>query len=305
VIKSFEKWHGCKNDFMIIWLTENEGDIVFDSIKRQASQFCSKSGDGVGADGILVLHHRLSSDPLPYAMTIINSDGSIASNCGNGLRVAALSIRRRHIELGKEAPMAVEIQVLERKFACQFYTGSNPYVAINMGQIKIDEELSWYTSEKPQIKAILNQIDFASADIHAAEIGNKHIVIRNISADQHNLLMVGPGLQTSEAWDGINVHIDEEIPLTKADLALSYQNIGFEISELHRVVCYERGVGETPACGSGACAVASAAWKTGFLGLGKWIGIQMPGGRLYCKKDHNSYTLAGPGEHVFDGKINI
>lgn len=305
MIKSFEKWHGCKNDFIIFWLPENEGDVVLDSIKRQATNLCSKSGNGIGADGILVLHHRLSTDPHPSAMTIINSDGSVASNCGNGLRVAALSIRRKHIDLGLEAPIAVEIKVLDRKFSCQFYSGNNPYVAVNMGQIKLDEELSWFTAEKPQIKAILNQGNFNSAEFHAAEVGNKHIVIRSIAANQKNLQTLGPSFQTSPAWDGINVHIDEEIPMTKADLALAYQNIGFEISELHQVVCFERGVGETPACGSGACAVASAVWKNGFLGLGTWIGIQMPGGRLYCKKDNNSYVLAGPGEHVFDGKINL
>jgi diaminopimelate epimerase len=303
--KFFEKWHGCKNDFVIMWLPDHEGDVVLDSIKRQAASICNKDGTGIGADGILVLHHKNSSDPLPYQMSIINSDGSMASNCGNGLRVAALSIRKKHLDSGLPSPELIEIRVFERTFVCQFYKGAHPFVAVNMGQVKQDHELPWFKDGKNELEKWLSSASLGALEFHAVDIGNKHLVLKNLPSNQTNLARVGPPLQEFKSWDGINVHIDEEVPLKKEDLARAMQDIGETIDELHLVHCFERGVGETPACGSGACSVAAAAWSQGFLGESHWIAIQMPGGRLYCKKDKNSFTLAGPGTFIFEGKIQI
>lgn len=305
MIKTFEKWHGCKNDFVIMWLSDHEGEIVLNSIKRMAHKICSKSGDGVGADGILVLHNKNSTDPLPYLMTIINSDGSIAANCGNGLRVAALSVRRKHQSLGQEVPAMLELNVLDRSFICAFYKGSNPYVSVEMGSIIFGDSVSWFKNEKSSVIAKISKMGLGVCDIDAADVGNKHLVIRNIPSTAENLKVIAPQLQESTHWDGINVHLDQEKTITKDDQHLALKHIGTDIQELHEVHCYERGVGVTPACGSGACSVASAAWAQGFLGSGKWIAIDMPGGRLYCKNEEGRYTLAGPGQHVFDGTLEV
>jgi len=305
MIKTFEKWHGCKNDFIIMWLPDHEGEVVLDSLRRQAYAICRKDGTGIGADGILVLHHRNSSDPLPSLMSIINADGSMAANCGNGLRVAALAIRKKHLDLGIPTPDVVEIRVMERSFICQFYKGAQPFVAVNMGQVKQNQELPWFEEGRSELNQWLRTANLGSLHTHAVDIGNKHLVLKNLPATSENLELVGPPLQKFNSWDGINVHLDEEVPIKKDDLARAMQDIGETIDELHVVFCYERGVGATPACGSGACSVAAAAWSQGFLGESHWIAIDMPGGRLYCKKDKHSFTLAGPGRFVFEGKVQI
>jgi len=305
MLKKFEKWHGCKNDFIIFWITDHEGDIVFNAIKRIASQICSKLGDGVGADGILILHSQNSTDPLPYLMTIINSDGSIAANCGNGLRVAALSIRKKHLAMDREIPPVVEIKVLSRSFNCAFYKGNNPYVSVEMGSILFGKEVDWFSEQKESLTSQLRQMGYSHGQIDAADVGNKHLVIRNVPSTLKDLQMIAPQFQSNKNWDGINVHLDEEKEITKEDQVLAQRHLSSDIEELHEVYCFERGVGPTPACGSGACSVASATWSQGFLGSGKWIAIDMPGGRLYCKNEDGRYTLAGPGRHVFDGTIEI
>ena len=76
----FEKWHGCKNDFIVVWL-EPQAKEVFQSLQKRASQICARDGAGVGADGILVLHQDSRNDLQPATMTIINKDGSLAANC--------------------------------------------------------------------------------------------------------------------------------------------------------------------------------------------------------------------------------
>ena len=106
----FEKWQGCANDFVVLWISDRDGDVVLGSLKRQAKDICDRHL-GVGADGLLVLQTKVPEDLMPYKMTIINSDGSVAQNCGNGLRCASLSIRRRHDEVTNDLPEAIEIEV--------------------------------------------------------------------------------------------------------------------------------------------------------------------------------------------------
>src|SRR5690606_32979571 len=106
------KWHGTKNDFIIIRISSADGDLVLESIKRQTQSLCDRRS-GVGADGILVLHSEQRGDLTPHGLTIINSDGSLAKNCGNGLRCAALSILRAHLQNGNchDLPEAIELKV--------------------------------------------------------------------------------------------------------------------------------------------------------------------------------------------------
>jgi len=313
VYLNFEKWHGCMNDFVVLWMSDVDGDVVLDSIKRQAQAICHRH-TGIGADGVLVLRTKNPKDWTPYGLTIINSDGSIAKNCGNGLRCAALSVRKRHEELGnpKELPELVNFLVEGEQLSCRFAPGrvAQPLVIVEMGSALLNHEVSWHQVAVAAVKKL--GADTKTPDLHSdmgvCEIGNPHIVINTDLATRELMLKLGPALQDGYPWDGVNVHIAKPIALTPKDHARAALELGQEVSEEgYQVFVWERGAGETMACGSGACAVAALALDTGLIAREHWVVVDMPGGRLYVKESSSgdSVLLAGPGQCTFSGRIGI
>ena len=309
---NFEKWHGCLNDFVVIWISDSDGDIVLDSIKRQTKHLCDRRG-GIGADGILVLRRKKSQDLTPYGLTIINSDGSIAKTCGNGLRCAALSVLKTHQEHGdpKQLPEFVEFLVEGETLTCRFAPsgGSVPLVIVEMGVPALNSEVSWHNVAKDTLKKVAEDLGIPALakDFGVCTIGNPHIVIHSDQASRELLLKLGPALQKSSAWDGINVHLTRPLELTPKDQARAGQELGQHLSEGFQVYVWERGAGETMACGSGACAIAALALESGLLEREDWVAIDMPGGRLYVKQAeaNEPVMLAGPGVFSFNGRISI
>ncbi len=302
---NFEKWQGCQNDFIVYWLTDTDGDIVLDSIKRQTPKLCHRRL-GIGADGILVLHVRKRDDLYPYQLTIINSDGSIAKNCGNGLRCAAMSVKRRITREQDDTPEMLELPIsgtdLEPKI-CRFI-GRNNIVAIEMGYISLNEDVSWWVKAKPSLQAIDPQL---ANEFGIAEIGNPHLVVYTEQASRELLLKVGPALQDAPCPGGLNVHIVKPLALGAKDFARAEKDLSQEVEEGFTAWVYERGAGETMACGSGACAVAALQLGSGLCARDKWVVVDMPGGRLYVKHEAKNapVLLAGPATFVFEGVSEI
>ncbi|MCX6116507.1 MAG: hypothetical protein NT027_03125, partial [Proteobacteria bacterium] len=120
--------------------------------------------------------------------------------------------------------------------------------------------------------------------------------------------LFGKPMQSPDYGDGYNVHIIESLELSDQDLQRAKKDLGdLHLSELYRVFPWERGVGPTQSCGTGACAVAAAILNLGFTVRSSWIAIDMPGGRLYVKQDQEDgpVILAGPASFVFAGTIEI
>jgi len=309
----FEKWHGTKNDFVIIRLSAADGELILGSIKRLTKSICDRNA-GIGADGILVLHSNQRGELTPHGLTIINSDGSIAKNCGNGLRCAALSILRAHLEKGdpNSIPEAVELTVEGVGLVCRYLNNQslNSLVAVEMPDAKIGEDVSW----GPQIiLATRLQLDALGLkptqyEIEVCDLGNPHVVITTDQASRELMLQVGPALQSLPGvLDGINVHIVAPATLTEKDRSQGKSQLGHTVSELFTMYVWERGAGETMACGTGACAVGLTALSSGLIERSDWIAIDMPGGRVYVnqKSPMDAVTLAGPAKFVFSGKIEI
>ena len=114
-------------------------------------------------------------------------------------------------------------------------------------------------------------------------------------------------MQSSRHGDGINVHIANSYDIQDGDLQKARRDIGEPIGELLKVFPWERGVGATQACGTGACAVGVVALESGLIERSDWIGIDMPGGRLYVKQANagDEVILAGPTAFVFSGSLEI
>ncbi|RZA20248.1 MAG: hypothetical protein EOP10_18465 [Proteobacteria bacterium] len=312
----FEKWHGNKNDFILSWFTHDE--VAFESLRRQASLLCTRDGSGVGADGILVLHTKSSRDLSPYKLSIINSDGSLAETCGNGIRCAALSILKKHREVTPkiELPHGVEFALKSSQASVQFMgileeraSGSLPLVAVDMGKAKVNEENPDYREAGEFIKEVAAELKMPelTREWTLVSLGNRHLVFSLDKVSRELIRKIGPRLQTSKLWDGINVHIIRSKPVTEADTKAAKAALSQSMEELYEAYVWERGAGETQACGSGACAVAVSQWASGLSDRSSWIGVDMPGGRLYIKQPSadDSITMAGPAKLSFRGKVQI
>lgn len=322
----FEKWHGCHNDFVVIWHTESDGDVVLDSLKRQASRLCSRHA-GIGADGILVLTTKNRDDVLADRLTIINGDGSIAANCGNGLRVAALSVLKAHrdklgnvgLKLAKRSdtppfPEVVSFDVLGRTLNCRYIlegaSALEPFVAVDMGVPKINDSNEWHNAALSALKSIAKDFNmpWLTRDVGTVELGNPHLVVIADEASREAMLKVGPAIQAKIAGlDGINLHLAKPSEITKKDNDRAQKDIGSSVSEAYTAFVWERGVGETMACGSGACAIVGYMSQSGLSERNEWTAIDMPGGRLYVKfeDDDEPIILAGPGVFIFNGRISF
>jgi diaminopimelate epimerase len=232
---TFTKFHGNGNDFIIFDLAKQPSDSP-QLIIENASRLCHRHL-GIGADGLILL-----TKTNRWHMTIVNADGSIASNCGNGLRVAASYIFRHHEQDGP-----VSISLNERTFACERF-GEEIRVAMGMCRIT-------YADSHP-FSQIGGVIKYAYG-----EMGNEHL-----------LFLVD---QEVNDFDGLLDEIQKVIPKDKF-------NIGFLSRGLNEQIfshVFERGVGWTKSCGTGAMA-AACFWATLYPSHTNPLIISQPGGDL-------------------------
>lgn len=304
----FEKWHGAKNDFVVTWILTPDKDMIVPTLSRLAPKLCARDGSGIAADGILVLVAKSRKEPNPEELIIINSDGSLAKNCGNGLRCAAMSARRRAHKEGVLEFDGVTMNVQGANIDCRFLgSARNPFVAVTMPIPEVGNSNPWSNEVAAAVKSLQTSTPHLKGDIETVSIGNPHVVITVQESSAELALTAGKPLQSVRSGDGINVHISSPIEVTDRDHQRARRDINEEIAELYKVFPWERGVGPTQACGTGACAVGVAALATGLAERAAWIGIDMPGGRLYVKQDSEDdpVTLAGPAAFVFAGSIEI
>lgn len=311
----FEKWHGCKNDFILLWLVRAELELVVGSLRRMAKNLCSRLGDGIGADGILVVETASKRDFEPVSLTIINSDGSLASNCGNGLRCAALSVLRRFRNEGQTPPEGVTFTVDGRSIDCRFLGKINdhwPFVAVDMPVPILNEANPWHKEFIELSKNVASQVDVPLlSDYGSCGVGNEHGVFFLEAISDDMIKNIGPKFQTFKAGAGINIHLATNVAFDDKSQDRFREEakarLGEQVSEIYRAVVWERGAGMTQACGSGACAIGALALSSGLNSRDGWLAVDMPGGPLFVKQndEQEPIVLAGPGQLVFCGHIEI
>jgi diaminopimelate epimerase len=275
-VESAFKYHGLGNDFVILDRRAQGNDID----ATQARSLCDRRL-AIGADGVLVI---LPSRRGQVAMVVHNADGSIAEMCGNGIRCVAKYLGDRN----PEHPTKLSIETAAGVLTCSLHYGEAnkgvDLVEVSMGRASLVADNLPSRSGKPFVEHPLEGGGGPTGT--AVSLGNPHLVI--FDRPPERIEISGPALERHPEFpERTNVEWAE--PAGK----------GF------RVVVWERGAGQTLACGTGACAVVAAAVKTSRVQPDQWIPIQVPGGQLEvrCRADLSNVELRGPATFVFEAKL--
>jgi len=278
----FTKMQGAANDFVVVDARNLERDWP-----ALAIAVCDRHL-GVGADSLILLQESTKAD---FGMRTFDADGSEAETCGNGIRCLA----RYVIEKGLASPDAAEITI-ETVAAINRVTfekegGRITRFRANMGRPRLAAERIPVRLEQGRGVDINNMLSYKTSvnglplTLNFVSMGNPHAVFfTDRPVAEFPLGTIGPAV--------------EHLPIFP-------QRTNFEVARVlgkGRVEArvWERGVGETLACGSGAGAIAVAAGLLGYTG--NEVDIQLPGGILRAERnDHGDVVLAGPAETVFEG----
>jgi len=265
---SVVKMHGTHNEFIVL---DDRSSRVGD-YSALARRLCDRR-EGLGADGLLVITAPPPGGDALATMRVINADGGEAEMCGNGARCVARYLAERgagdRFTLATLAgPIALEIVAREPEWLVKVDVGV-PYLVIGPRAQRVEAAGEvWH--------------------VHEVRLGNPHAVIFVGDLDAVDLERVGAALSTNPKFpDGINVHFVQVIDKTAM-----------------RVRHYERGVGITQACGTGAVASAAVAILMG--SVHSPVEVRVPGGTLTVAwLPTGSATLTGPAEIVFERTLAL
>jgi diaminopimelate epimerase len=281
----FAKLQAAGNDFVVI----DARSLEFDWFTL-AKQMCDRHF-GVGADGLILV---LNSDVADFGMRIINSDGSEPEICGNGLRCFARYVIENKMVNGT----MIEVATLagNRSVQALLTEGEVTSAKANMGkprfkadEIPVDVNLDQNENEQTNIKPIIDypvNIDGNEMKLSFVSMGNPHAVyFIDTAVSDFPLTIIGPKVERIELFPNrINFEIARVI---------DKKNIEARV--------WERGAGETLACGSGTCAIAVIARLKGYID--EKVDIMLPGGKLTVEWNGvGEVYLTGPVAMVFEGE---
>lgn len=276
----FTKMHGLGNDFILIDCLKQNLPIADSQLGDLSTKLCHRRF-GIGADQVLLLYPSVSSD---FKMRIFNSDGSEVEMCGNGIRCLAEYIWSRGLSsktvLNIETPAGI---IRPEK--------NGSMVKVDMGApIFEPENIPVNFPEKVSIPVIDYPLKIADKTflITCLSMGNPHAVIVVDNVANFPVTYYGPLLETHRIFPKkTNVEFIEILNSSEIKMRV-----------------WERGAGETMACGTGASAVGVASNLKGLTG--KTVSIHLAGGDLLIKWDSDNHVyMTGPAIEVFSGTINL
>ncbi|QJQ95455.1 MULTISPECIES: diaminopimelate epimerase [Halomonadaceae] len=272
----FTKMHGLGNDFMVIDLVTQRARLRSEQIQQLADRHF-----GIGFDQLLIVEPPLDPD-MDFRYRIFNADGSEVENCGNGARCFARFVRD---------------QRLTHKHCIRVETSGGPLtleveedgrVTVDMGVPRFAPQALPFDAEAD---APLHSLDVAGQrlEIGVVSMGNPHAVLQVESVDEAPVAHLGPLIERHPRFP-------------------KRVNAGFmQVVSRHeiRLRVFERGSGETLACGTGACAAVASGIRQGLLASP--VTVHLPGGDLSIEWADGEAPLrmTGPAERVFDGRVAL
>jgi len=273
---SFAKMHGLGNDFMVVDAISQNIFLTEGQIRRLSNRHT-----GVGFDQLLLIEPPPQPD-VDFHYRIYNADGSEVAQCGNGVRCLAKFVRKMGLTWKKK------IRVSTMKGIMDLVVMRNGLVSVDMG---IPELAPNKIPLNTEIQAVDYQLQLQDSQITfgSVSMGNPHCVLSVDDIDQALVDEIGLQINQHHLFpEGVNVGFMQVVSESEVKLRV-----------------FERGTGETRACGSGACASAVVGRLQNRLQ--QRIKVFLPGGHLHIDWEGvgQSLKMIGPAEFVYHGYIEV
>lgn len=275
----FTKMHGLGNDYVYVNGFEEK---VKD--KSKTAKFVSDRHFGIGSDGLIFINPSKVAD---FEMEMYNSDGSRAEMCGNGIRCVAKYV----YDFGMTDKTEISIETLGgiKYLKLNVEEGKVKEVTVDMGEPELVPANIPVISDSERVISEDISVHGKIYQMTAVSMGNPHAVIFYDGMKDMEIEKLGPEFENHERFPKrINTEFVE---------VLDREHVSMRV--------WERGAGETLACGTGACAVTVACILNGLTE--SKVRVTLLGGDLFIEwnKDNNRVYMTGPAETVFTGEIDI
>ncbi|MGS2724635.1 diaminopimelate epimerase [Porticoccus sp. GXU_MW_L64] len=272
----FSKMHGLGNDFVVIDAVTQPFAMCSSKARKLADRHF-----GVGCDQILLVEPPSQPD-MDFRYRIFNADGSEVEQCGNGARCFAKFVRDRKLT-GKQ-----HLKVETCKGTIELHCEANNRYRVDMGVPELEPQNIPFRAESRASSYSL-PVAGRQLTIGAVSMGNPHAVCVVDDIQSAPVAELGPLIENHEQFPRrVNAGFMEIVSRNEINLRV-----------------YERGAGETLACGSGACAAVVIGCLQGLLE--SQVTVNLPGGSLQIQwqGEGQSVTMAGPASTVYQGRIRI
>lgn len=275
----FTKMQGLGNDYVYM-------DAIHQKIENESSlaQFVSNRHFGIGSDGLILI---CKSDVADFKMRMFNSDGSEAEMCGNGIRCVGKFV----YDKGLTDKTTVTIETLAGIKTLELNTkeGKVETVKVDMGEpILTPKEIPVISDEEP-VKNLMLEAEGRKFKFTCVSMGNPHAITEVKNTEKFDVEKYGKMLEVDKAFPNkTNVEFIQIVDKNHVKMRV-----------------WERGAGETLACGTGACASAVACYLNGKTNRN--VEIELLGGKLYIEwnEENNHIFMTGPAVTVFEGMLEI
>ena len=276
----FTKMQGIGNDYIYVnCFKENVPDPESVSIKVSDRHF------GIGGDGLVLI---MPSDKADFRMRMFNADGSEGMMCGNASRCIGKYVYDKG--LTDKTDITLETKSGIKKLHLNPENGKVKTVEVDMGEAILKPRDIPMNADGDSFVNKPVAVDGKEQNITAVSMGNPHAVIFTVSIDKLDLEKIGPSYENHPLFpERVNTEFCEVID-----------------SRTLKMRVWERGSGETWACGTGACATAVAAVLNGFCKRDEEITLKLRGGDLKITyRSDNHVIMCGEAETVFEGEIDL
>ncbi|MDO9371157.1 MAG: diaminopimelate epimerase [Gammaproteobacteria bacterium] len=276
MLLKFTKMHGLGNDFVVI-------DAVSQSVALTSEQvrFIADRHFGVGCDQLLLVESARSPG-VDFSYRIYNADGGEVEQCGNGARCFMRFVRDAGLTDKNELVVETRCGIIRPRME------PDGQVTVDMGVPRTwPDEVPFIAEHEALSYPLL--VDGQQIEIGVVSMGNPHAVLRVDDVTRAPVAVLGPKIEAHERFP-------------------NRVNAGFMqiVDRTHiRLRVFERGVGETLACGSGACAAVVVGRLQGLLD--DKVDVELPGGRLLINWRGNGaeVSMTGPATRVFEGQLEL
>ena len=277
----FTKMHGISNDYVYI--------STFDQPEEDWEQLAIRLSDrrtGIGGDGIILV---CPSEVADAKMRIFNADGSEGKMCGNGIRCVGKFVYDKGLVPADKTTVTIDTLSGIKTLELTVRDGKVQSARVDMGAAILNPVAIPGKYEGETMINVPLEVDGKTWNVTAVSMGNPHCVTFVDDVDSLALEKLGPHFENHPAFPE---RVNTEFVRVIDDHTLQMR-------------VWERGSGETWACGTGACATAVAACLNGYCKKGDDITVHLRGGDLVIRYTDDTVIMTGPASTVFEGEVEI